>query len=245
MALIDPAFHRELQAYAAKLGPEMVRYYKYQDQRFAFEAELLTRYLNAFPPGRKIRFLDVGPSFQTIILSRLWGERAHIDTFGFADPKFPPPQGGRHIAFDLNDAYYPERWPRMEPYDMVGMFAVIEHLYTSPVQVLRFLSSLVVSGGIIVVSTPNAVTLPNRIRFLLGRNPFERIRETRDDPGHYRESTRREMREIGEAAGLIVKEEIVLNLSLSGSPLSKIYKMVSPILPKDLRKELTMVYQKP
>jgi hypothetical protein len=241
----DPSVDRELEAYAEKHGAETVTYWNYHRQRFHFEARLVSRYLAEFPTGGKTRILDIGPSFQTLMFHRLFQDRAHIDTFGFDDPLFPAPSGGKHIAFDLNDAYYTDRWPRVEPYDIITMFEVIEHLYTSPVQVFRFLNSLVKSGGIIIISTPNAVTLSNRVKMLFGRNPYERIRETRNCPGHYRESTRRELIEMGEQTGLRVKETFVQNLSSTGTLSSKLFRGVSPLLPAELRKELTVVFTKP
>jgi hypothetical protein len=241
----DPSIDRELEAYAEKRGAETVTYWNYHRKRFHFEAELVSRYLSEFPTGEKVRLLDIGPSFQTLMFHRLFQERVNIDTFGFDDPLFPPPPGGRHIAFDLNDAYYPDRWPRVEPYDILTMFEVIEHLYTSPVQVFRFLNSLVKSGGTIIISTPNAVTLFNRVKMLFGRNPYECIRETRNCPGHFRESTRRELTEMGEQTGLRVKETFVQNLSSRGSLASRVFRSVSTVLPPELRKELTVVFTKP
>jgi Methyltransferase domain len=241
--VISPSIIKEIESLATKMGCGMPDYWNYHRHRFYFEVELLSRYFADLPAGKKLRLLDIGPAFQTVLFSRLWKDRLHIDTFGFRDSKFPPPDGGRHFDFDLNDAYFPDRWPRIEPYDIVVMFEVIEHLYTSPVQVFRLLKSLVIDNGIIIISTPNAVTLPRRIKMLFGKHPFEHIRETRENPGHYREVTRLELCEMGEAAGLEVVETFALNLAGTGSFSSQLFKAVSKILPRDLRKELIVVFR--
>jgi hypothetical protein len=66
---------------------------------------------------------------------------------------------------------------------------VLEHLYTSPVLVLAALRRLLAPGGVLIVQTPNAASLPKRLKLLAGRNPFELIREDRSNPGHFREYT--------------------------------------------------------
>src|SRR5665213_932258 len=63
----DPSVDRELEAYAEKRGAETVAYWYYHRVRFHFEARLVSRYLAEFPTGGKIRILDIGPSFQTMM----------------------------------------------------------------------------------------------------------------------------------------------------------------------------------
>jgi hypothetical protein len=67
---------------------------------------------------------------------------------------------------------------------------------------LLLLSSLLREGGKIVLSTPNAAALHNRLRLLRGVNPFERIRYYDRNPGHFREYTADELRSMAEAADL-------------------------------------------
>ena len=241
----DLPIQAELESRARELGPEMVRYLNYRTRRYQWEAQLLRRLMARLPADRKLRMMDIGPSFQTILFDRLFHERITIDTFGFADAKFPPPAGGVHLDFDLNDAYFPDRWPHVQPYDLITMFAVIEHLYTSPVQVLGMLRSMVSPGGILVITTPNAAMLMSRVRLLLGSNPFEQIRLDRTNPGHYREYTRSELCQMGREAGLEVVETHILNLSSTGSLQSRAFRALSGLFPPTLRKELIVVFRNP
>jgi hypothetical protein len=241
---ITPHLLSEMEAEAARLGPEMSAYWNYSKQRFIFQTALVGRFIEqASANGETPRILDIGPSFQTLLLHRLWGDRIHLDTFGFTDPKFPPPGQGKHLPFDLNDAYYPDRWLRVDPYNVIVMFEVIEHLYTSPIQVLRYLHTLCAGGGYLFISNPNAVALQHRIKMLLGKHPYERIRENRDNPGHYRENTRDELSEMGTEAGFSVQEIHMQNLTSSGALASQIFKFCSRFMPPTLRKDVTIVFQ--
>jgi hypothetical protein len=228
---------------AAKMGPAMQTYWNYSRIRFRHQSLLVQRLLALDSWQPPIRLLDVGPSFQTRLFERMFGPELHIDTFGFTDPKFPPPPGGVHIAYDLNDSVDETSWPKVEPYHLITFFEVIEHLYTSPTQVLRCLRSLLRPGGLLAVSTPNALALQNRLKLLLGHHPFERIRENRGNPGHFRESTLRELQEMGAAAGLETIEASTHNLASTGSLESHIFRTISPVLPRNLRKELSIVYR--
>ena len=60
-------------------------------------------------------------------------------------------------------------------------------------------------GGVLVVQTPNAVSLPRRLAMLGGRNPYELIREDATNPGHFREYTAAELRRYAAVAGLAVE----------------------------------------
>ena len=88
--------------------------------------------------------------------------------------------------FDLNDAQYRERWIRTPPIHLAVMAEVLEHLYTAPTLVLGFAYSLMEPGGILIVETPNAASLKKRLRLLVGRHPYEMIRENAVNPGHFR-----------------------------------------------------------
>src|SRR5687768_551059 len=104
----------EMREYAERLGPAMVHYWNYHKDRFLFETVMLEKLVSKMHKGQKLKLLDIGPSFQTLLFQRCFPTQLAIDTFGFADPKFPPPTGQRHISFDLNDAYYPEKWPALQ-----------------------------------------------------------------------------------------------------------------------------------
>ena len=64
------------------------------------------------------------------------------------------------------------------------------------------LRSLLNPGGVILLQTPNAAEVMNRVALLWGRNPYERLRMTPLNPGHFREYTLDELVDDGGAAGL-------------------------------------------
>ena len=165
-------------------------YLAFHRPRFDF----VLRLVEAERKGRDARILDVGPSPLTDMLrGRL---KVPVDTLGLEAER--DTGQGKHFRFDLNDAQERERW-RLDlgPYEVIVFAEVIEHLYTAPELVLAYLARLLSPGGVLILQTPNAVSLRKRVKLALGRHPFERIRTSRSNPGHFREYT------LAELAGLL------------------------------------------
>ena len=172
-------------------------YVGYQAPRYSTLLALLARHVT-----RDTRILDVGRTMLTEMIESLF-ERP-VDSVGF-EPDAVEPTGAQHRHFDLNDAQWPEKWLRDLPgYDLIILAEVIEHLYTSPSLVLGFLQSLLRPGGLLIVQTPNALAIGRRFKMLLGRHPFELIRENPYNPGHFREYTARELEKYGRQLGLVI-----------------------------------------
>ncbi|TVR70815.1 MAG: hypothetical protein EA408_10500, partial [Marinilabiliales bacterium] len=138
-----------------------------------------------------------------------------------------------------NTEIYPD-YP--DHFDLIVYGDTIEHLYTAPELSLLMLSCMLKPGGIIIVTTPNAVSLRNRITMLSGGNPFERIRYYKGNPGHYREYTKRELKEIGVAASLEVRDCYPVNFYNSGS-FKRLIAAPLTALPQ-LRDSLVAVFEK-
>src|SRR5262249_11818133 len=151
-------------------------------------------------PGMTV--LDIGWSQ----LTEQIGERffVTVDALGFdADGEL---SAGRYYNFDLNDCQYPNRCRSDLPrFDAIVFAEVLEHLHTSPAWVLRGLATLLKPNGFILLQTPNAVALPRRLKMLLGRNPYELIREDCTNPGHFGEYTADELCNYAASAGLAVE----------------------------------------
>jgi trans-aconitate methyltransferase len=232
-----------LENYANTLTDGADDYWNIHRKRFQWAANLIIELAQKLEqlgqPVKKI--LDIGPSYQTLLLEHIF-PNVKIDTLGFYDARYAPKGETVHISFDLNDSFDQEKWPSSsgEKYDIIVMLEVIEHLYTSPKIIFTFLSEIIKPGGFLVVQTPNAVSLSKRLTMLRGRNPYELIRETRTNPGHFREYTNKELSELAEAAGLEVVETYLLNYFNKGGLLSKI----SNILPRSLREGMTLVLRK-
>jgi hypothetical protein len=139
-------------------------------------------------------------------------ETIRISTLGWADPRLAPPGIiEEHVQWDLNQELSGNEFTSA-PFDVILMAETIEHLYTAPKIVIRGLLRLLSSrGGRFVIQTPNAVALNKRCELVLGRNPYEMIREDATDPGHFREYTAQELIEIGRSLGLGVESVAFTN----------------------------------
>jgi SAM-dependent methyltransferase len=141
----------------------------------------------------RTRILDIGLSPLTTLMSRELNVR--VDSLGLEPDE--ELSTGRHYSFDLNDTQERLRWRvGLGPYEIIVFAEVIEHLYTAPELVLAYLRQLLAPGGLLILQTPNAVSLRKRVKMALGTNPFERIRTDRSNPGHYREYTLAEIIDV-------------------------------------------------
>jgi SAM-dependent methyltransferase len=178
----------------------------------------------------------VGPSYESTLLR----EVAPVDTLGWDDGRFPRVDGERHHEHDLNDPDYPE----LGPYDVVVCAEVVEHLHVSLVRVLRFLGSVLTPSGRLVLQTPNATSLPKRLRMLVGRNPYPPIRDEPGNPGHFHEYTAAELRRAMVEAGLDVVRVLTANYFDFGSRKNRVFRAVGPLLPSTLREGITIVAER-
>ena len=171
---------------------------------------------------REASVLDVGRSHLSFALAAYF-ENTYTLGFPIGDRE-PYSEGevGRrptaHITFNLNNVQDLSMWPELPKVDLICFAETIEHLYTAPELVLLFLKTALKPGGYIVCQTPNAASLAKRLRLLAGRNPYDRIRPYTEDPGHFREYTKAELFEIGQAAELkVLRHEYVDYFGTEGS----------------------------
>lgn len=173
-------------------------YLAYHAPRYRFILELAARYL----PSAAARVLEIGPSPLSPLLAASLG--CAVDSLGL-EPEGDGPRG-HHFHFDLNRAGSAPEPRGMPRYDVVVFAEVIEHLHTSPLQTLPFVRSLLGESGILLLQTPNAASLPKRLKLLAGRNPYELIRPDGGNPGHFREYTLRELEAYARQARFRVVE---------------------------------------
>jgi hypothetical protein len=151
--------------------------------------------LEKYCPAPK-RILDIGTSPLTATMHERF--KVPVDSIGFEQDA--PTPTGQHYHLDLNLVLDSPR-NDLPKYDAVVFAEVLEHLPTSPRLVLDYLRKLLTPTGIMILQTPNGVHLTNRIKMLIGRNPFELINENPNNPGHFREYTASELRTYAEASG--------------------------------------------
>jgi SAM-dependent methyltransferase len=229
---------------AAKLGPEPTDYWTKHQPRFKRMMEVLNKQ-NRESPFKRI--LDIGMGFQTRLLESTFPE-ARVDCLGvYRDDRFAPTRPYTYYPIDLNDAYDPTRLENVCPggYDLIVFMEVIEHLYTSPRQVLRYLAGLLAPGGFMLITTPNAAWMKNRIKLVTGQNPFEMIREDRKNLGHMREYTRSELESIFKEIGLNTFHFERRGLYRFDNSKDRFYSRLADLTHPSLRRTLLALVQRP
>lgn len=101
-----------------------------------------------------------------------------------------------------------------QSFDAVLFLDVIEHIHGSPKDVLKEIRRVLVSNGILVITTPNLCTLKNRLSMLFGRsNQVELDYWYNRQPffGHIREYTLPEVERMLEWEGFELKQARLSN----------------------------------
>jgi SAM-dependent methyltransferase len=218
---------------------EVSSYWIYHQRRYSVLLEDLVGRLASGPDARPKRLLDVGPNLQTGLLRQARPE-AVIDTLGFSHPFFAPRPGERHIELDLNDTHTAGSPPGNHEYDVVLAAEVIEHLHTAPAVVLGYLAQWLRDDGVLILQTPNAVALHKRLRMLAGRNPYEPIRTSKTNPGHFHEYTVPELVDAAGEAGLAPDRWTTANYFGGSGRVGRLYAALGPMLPANLRHGITI-----
>lgn len=221
-------------------------YIGYHSRRFA----TLALILEELGINSSSKILDVGPTFTALFFHRQFG--CTVDALSFSPDEETP--FGFNYQFDLNDSQFEDQWREDMPQYPVVVFAeVIEHLYTAPEVVLKFLASVTEPGGVIICQTPNPLALRKRIQLLAGRHPFEEISLERGSPNHYRESTLKELVRYGQNAGLEIAHAGHYNYfnptyrqnEANISPtMGKLFFKLSDHLPGSMKPNCMVIYRK-
>ncbi len=239
---IEAKIEDEFAASARAWSPEAVYYWDSHLPRYRYFAGLLGDLgaRQAFD-----RVLDIGMGFQTLLLRKLLPE-SQIDCLGvYHDPRFSAEGKSAFLPGDLNKLAHESGPGNLAGgYDLIVFMEVLEHLYTPPDLVLRYLSSLLSAGGVIVVTTPNAAWLKNRLKMLRGRNPFETLRANPSDMGHIREYTAAELEAAFAGTGLRKVRAERRGLYRFNNPKDKFYSWIADITHPSLRRTLVAVYRK-
>lgn len=195
--------------------------------------------------------LDVGPSFLSELLHNKFGSQLSLMGFD-ADNSLGGHLASNDILRELNfikqdlnqDLNFFDAQSIDQKFDLIVCAEVIEHLYTSPKKLLHNFAKLLIPNGFLIIQTPNAVSLRKRLLMLLGKNPFEVPRENLNNPGHYREYTPQEIKQLAQEAGFIVEKLITDEYFEFPSLTSKIYRIFKNIIPPKLRSGITIILKK-
>jgi SAM-dependent methyltransferase len=102
-----------------------------------------------------------------------WFVVDHPQSMTFTDPRVRRWTQNRGINCVPHDHRLESRLPATPPADIVLCTEIIEHLdYSDTIRLLRSCRELLKPGGLLFVTTPNAVFLGYRLMFLLGRWDF-------------------------------------------------------------------------
>lgn len=183
------------------LNDEELAYLDFHAQRLAYTTNLVQKYSKEFSAKT---LLDVGPHFLISCMKQFIRPDVSVSTLGWANERLAPSRlVDDHIQFDLNLCSEQNVNRIGRRFDLIVFAETVKHLHTSPVLVLKMLkNALRENAGVLIIQTPNAVSLSKRLAMVRGINPFERIRESRDNPGHFREYTMNELVALGNEVGL-------------------------------------------
>ncbi len=169
-------------------------------------------------PSKDANVLDIGRSYFTSMLAQQYN---NVTSLGF--PLDTDDGGHRekeeskqigHINFDLTNSKDADSWPKPETkFDLIVYAETIEHIYIAPEFTLLMLRSLLAENGKLIITTPNATAFHKRIRLMLGRNPYEKIRFFDQNPGHYREYTMKELTGMCTKSGFSIYKAVYKNFS--------------------------------
>ena len=215
-----------------------IHFHKY---RYALILNLLESLVPKIPKSKSLEFLDVGPAYQTLLIHKIFPD-FRINSLGFQHEVMDKIKSFDHLNQDLNLGIDAEgSWK--ERIDIILFAEVLEHLYTNPNQVLKYMHSFLKPSGYMILQTPNGVSLDKRIKMLLGKNPFHLIEDHRQN--HFREYTKSELVNYVESTGF---EVIYLESKNYFNPdqtlFQRLYLKLNNWMPSSWRDGITIVAQK-
>jgi SAM-dependent methyltransferase len=185
------------------------RYWK----QYVFLLKNLGPFLRCLPENARVCDIGAGAAVVPLVMAQLGLRVSLIDRWSEYAPEFDNQMGTTDDFFSrfhqFGGNYYScdflsERIPLPdESQDLVSAFSVLEHL-PRPRILLDEIGRLLKPGGLAVILLPNTANLQNRIRLLFGKSPHPHHWKdfySNTFFGHYREVTRRELREIFEHDG--------------------------------------------
>ena len=217
-------------------------YFNFHIDRYIILLDFTHDFLKSHSENSSIQVLDVGPSFQTVLLRHFYPEIT-IDTLGFKHTQNNLRDSERHIHKDLNLTLENPNPEVENQYDLIFCCEVMEHIYTNPLHMLNFLRRMLNPKGTLYLQTPNAVAIHKRIKMLFGRNPFPKLEDNRQ--GHFREYTGREVKDLLTRSNLYCTSHQYRNhFGLNANIWHRCFKKLNFLLPKTLRDGMTILAKK-
>lgn len=188
-----------------RLGPEMrqaldwvaehsdrEKYFNQQQYRYTMILSRIARYGR----GRKVKVLDVGaaPGHIALALARA-GYDSHGIVFDLHEDWESTSASERRFAAQVNNSaltlaqcdIQTESFPYADnSFDIVIFTEVLEHLWMFPGHVLAEIHRVLKPCGYLLLSTPNATSLKNRVSWVLGKTSYTSLATMLSLPIHMR-----------------------------------------------------------
>lgn len=242
MELALPVTERDIMRFIGPVPvPDQAEYLRFHLVRYRYLLNIVGCY---FPRAAVAdardgdRILDIGTGFEVDLLRAAFN--VPVDTAGFRHASWPARPGEQFYEMNLNETHELEKKVDRQ-YPLIVMAEVLEHVYTAPELFLAKIKHWLRPGGILIIQTPNAVSLPKRIKMLFGIHPFEKIRQNRKNPGHFREYTLSELVQLAGATGYTVEASSRRNYFSPASPLPRFLYSADFLWPPNLRAGITLV----
>ncbi len=216
-------------------------YIDFHKYRYLLILNLISKLIEENRIGKSSHILDVGPAYQTHLIRKSFPAFS-VHSLGIDHPLNHRKEQEFHLDQDLNFGIdVPEQ--HRESIDLILFAEVIEHLYTPPSQVLKYLCGFLKPGGVMLLQTPNAVALDRRLKMLLGKNPYNLIAAHRQN--HFREYTMNELHHFVQDCGLEVFFQLRQNyFNPNKTLLQRLYRRSNSFLPGALRDGITLLLKK-
>lgn len=185
---------------------------------------IISRIARQYPPSEsKILSIGCGPCDLEAILSKLGYDVTGIDDLKdqwhlIGENRERIKSFAKSMDIDLitepaNSTHQKENY-----FHVVLLIDIIEHLHESPRELLNYSISLLQPGGLLLVETPNAVSLGKRLKVLFGKSSqvsaeffYWNIGEYRS---HVREYTQSELKQILSYHNLIDIDSKMMNIMI-------------------------------
>jgi SAM-dependent methyltransferase len=213
-----------------------ISYHNYHRDRMKFAFDLIQKYKGD---------INVEVGAWTITYWMRYN-KIPVHTLGFPEQRLIDMKGENDLDYSYNLTNLRKKPAPINNADLVVCCEVIEHLAFDMETIFRFLGSMLKSGGILIIQTPNGAALKKRISLLFGKNPYPFIQDYEDGQySHLREPTLDELIQFGINSGFTIKEAYCKNyFNYSHSIKAKLYEFFGKFLPKRMHDGITIVLQK-
>jgi 2-polyprenyl-3-methyl-5-hydroxy-6-metoxy-1,4-benzoquinol methylase len=213
--------------------------------------QLILKIMEVYPQGSTILSIGAGPCDFEAILSQLNYIVTAVDDLSdqwhlIGKNRERIQEFARKYNINLITQFGEKCLLKEKSFDVVLMIDIIEHLVKSPIDLLNYGISLLKTNGMLLIETPNAVNLFNRIKVISGKSNQVRAEFIFWNIGtfrsHFREYTISELEKILSMMKLVNIDEKLFNIQTdsiycSTKGISRkvaifLYKFISNLYPK-------------